>query len=690
MKRMSHRWGLSVALAGLMTLGAKAANEWTPTTGTNDWFDDDNWSLEHYPQAGEDVVIANAGAGVLLTNSTAALGSLTISNSATLVFTNWTTALNATTVTIGAGGTVTCAGPFTNAPAMSNRVYIVCTDLNLAYGGKINVDSRGYSGGTIGSQSGNGPGNVYGGRRGAAYGGYGGWTWLTANNGINNTYGSASAPTWPGSGGAYDATQSGVDGGHGGGAVRLEVSGTLVLNGTISAVGGNCTPFIADGGHYGAGGSGGGIYITCSNTVAGTTGVLQADGGAGMPWGGNGGGGRIALVYDAAAQRNVVPRPTLQFLARTRYDQGYESTQGDIGTVFLSDNSLLIDPINVFGQLLFDNLSTLRMDRLTVSNTWVRFAQEGINVFVTNDVLIVKGSGIGRLDLGGADAYNSERSATTRRLPYYGYSIGAPPVLTVGGNLVVTNGASMHVFAAPTNTTTAYYGARVAVEKDVNVSGGSWIFPHSHYTNGGSAFFSMRSLIVAPNAGFNADDAGWAAGYFGGAGRGPGGGFGGFPGGGGSYGGLGGKVVDTGKIYGSSNAPALPGSGGFGHAMAGGFGGGLIWVQARERIVLGGTLTANGGVSEGGWGAGGSGGGVYLRCKRFVPSVGAVIRANGGTGASSGGGGGGRIAVWRVYDSAPGVVSNFVDGATGASVTGGSGTLVYGWLPPAGTVILIQ
>ena len=61
--------------------------------GTGDWFVVDNWTNTTTPEStripadGDDAVIANAGATVLLTHSPAVLGSLLISN-ATLCFSN--------------------------------------------------------------------------------------------------------------------------------------------------------------------------------------------------------------------------------------------------------------------------------------------------------------------------------------------------------------------------------------------------------------------------------------------------------------------------------------------------------------------------------------------------------------------------------------------------------------------------
>ena len=132
---------------------------------------------------------------------------------------------------------------------------------------------------------------------GGGYGGNGGSSGGTepVPGGVN--YGSATQPTMAGSGGgAYSTTYLG---GAGGGGVHLNVTGTLQVDGRISAAGG-----AAISPNFG-GGSGGSIWLTAA-TLAGA-GVISANGGAGNGLGGGGGGGRIALqVLDECLLRGVV------------------------------------------------------------------------------------------------------------------------------------------------------------------------------------------------------------------------------------------------------------------------------------------------------------------------------------------------------------------------------------------------
>jgi hypothetical protein len=94
---------------------------------------------------------------------------------------------------------------------------------------------------------------------------------------------------------------SGSDrGGDGGGVVRIDVSGTLTVNGTVSADGGDWS------GSYGGGGSGGSVYLNVNRLQGSAQGQLSATGGKGSTsgspdGGGGGGGGRIAVEYTSTS-----------------------------------------------------------------------------------------------------------------------------------------------------------------------------------------------------------------------------------------------------------------------------------------------------------------------------------------------------------------------------------------------------
>lgn len=251
-----RKHSLTHLLAVALILGAAAAQAtvrtWIPAGVDSNWFNAANWSpSDSWPTNG-DAALIMSNKFVLLTNSTDNLESLTITN-ATLMFTNWNTALIASNVTIRNKGSLTHAPCNTNLTlSNTNRVYILCTNLLIDAGGSIYADSAGFTGAPNSSVSGQGPGG--GKETGGSYGGKGGINGYTLTAIPTAPYGSSSVPVNPGSGGG--CTHNGQLGSSGGGAVWIEASGQVVLNGAITANG-------ASADDSGGAGSGGGIYISC-------------------------------------------------------------------------------------------------------------------------------------------------------------------------------------------------------------------------------------------------------------------------------------------------------------------------------------------------------------------------------------------------------------------------------------------
>jgi hypothetical protein len=151
--------------SGLLSMAGTTT--WTGSTD-RDWFVTGNWD-SGIPEDGDDAVIG-VGADVLLTNVTAHLGSLSMSDG-TLMFSNWFTKVEATNVTIS-GGTVTLPPAFDNGQ-MSNRIWFVCDDnFSLSESASIDAGQKGYN------HDSQGPGagleNIFG----AGHGGWGGATSL--------------------------------------------------------------------------------------------------------------------------------------------------------------------------------------------------------------------------------------------------------------------------------------------------------------------------------------------------------------------------------------------------------------------------------------------------------------------------------------------------------------------------------
>jgi hypothetical protein len=610
----------SLVLAFTSVVSGVTTSTWNNTTGN--WSDGTKWD-NGVPAGGDFAVIG--GGTALLSSSSAALGGLTLSGGF-LVFTNWNTCLTAAEVTIGNGATVTLPPAFKNTD-MSNNVYFACSNLTIAATGKIDADYKGYLKGlaAVSPYTGHGPGAgeiVCGG----SYGGRGG-EYDTMIKRAGPVYGSLTAPIHPGSGGSGDSSG---DGGNGGGAVRIEATGKVTVNGSILARGEASAPSFGSG-------SGGAIYIVC-RTFGGSGGVITAAGGAAhySP----GGGGRISIVYNTTAQQGE-PMPVVSISAARGTGGTFNAAFAwNMGTVYFPDRALFNPDLFLFsGQMLAPGPASWAVDHLTVSNATPRFMDPGFTLTVTNDLVIRDG---GRLELGGDQIMTNQHAGSGAFI----YSGSTGPVLQVGGKLVLTNSSSLVVYAGVTNGVAPAYGGRVAVTGEVYVGNTCWIYPHSHPTNGGSVRFEMGSLSVPyTNAGFNADNRGFLKGFATGRikGWGPGGGEQDC---GGSYGGKGGSYrpkFTAAPVYGSMSVPTQPGSGGGSETnKPSSDGGGLIWIETPGPVLLNGILSAE--AYPGNY-SGGSGGGIYLTCQSLA-GTGGVIRAAGGRSPNPlCPGGGGRIAV---------------------------------------------
>ncbi len=162
---------------------------------------------------------------------------------------------------------------------------------------------------------------------GGGHGGFGAAGYTNAGAG-GPTYDTTANPVTTGSGGG--GLNNSI-GGNGGGYVKLTVTGTLQLNGSITANGGN------GGGTAGGGGSGGGIVLSPSTLIG--NGIISANGGNGANgFGGGGGGGRIAINFNSDT-----------FTGNISAFGGSGYNYGGAGTIYTKTNS------QIFGQVLLDN-----------------------------------------------------------------------------------------------------------------------------------------------------------------------------------------------------------------------------------------------------------------------------------------------------------------------------------------------
>ncbi len=520
----------SLILLPIISPAQIVTNRWTGGSDA-DWFNPNNWSLTQIPQAGQAVVLddgfVTAYTNILLTQSTPALASLEITNRL-LTFSNWSTFLSATTITLRSSATLTLPAAFPNG-AMSNRIYLICSNFTMETGSRIDADGRGFAGYYQGAQgTGNGPGGgsiSSGWGAGGGHGGRGGYPQsTTATRGAIN--GSVLDPN-TGSGGG-GGTQYGV-GGHGGGLVRIDATGTLTLNGLITANGGGAA------GYPSGGGSGGGVRLECWRVDSTSTGIIQAIGGnGGTPGdarGGRGGGGRIVIQYNPLAQQTLGP-PAIRLAA-------YGAATGaayaaEAGTLFISDQQFLVPPIPGTNAQIY-GVTNWTLSSLTFTGySWI-LNGPSVHVQITN-TLMVGTNGFLSLHLG-----NTRLDCST---------------------IILTNGGRLSLHSGPTNAATPAYGALVSVTNEIWVGANSWLYPYSDPTNGGSLLFRVKDVILsATNGGIDATGAGFAAlkGY--GAGATDVSQYGG----GGGYGGKGGKGGNTnpsgGAPYGPTNPPIHPGSG---------------------------------------------------------------------------------------------------------------------------------
>lgn len=490
------------------------------------WFDAANWVGGELPVAGDAVTVApNEGRGekkkytLVLDAPTPRYASVELKHGdgtggCVLTMTNWTTRLEADTVTLGGSAVITCAGPF-GENEMSNRIWIVCNDFTMKKAQRIKINNTtwsnfGYlSADDKGYKVSNGPGCV---KYGAAHGGCGGF--LTDQNaGVLAAlpYGDEAWPQTPGSGGTLDKMV-------GGGVIRLDVTGTITIEATstsdcINTISASATQsnFTEDKG-MGAGGS---ISISCGRLISKKA-VITATGGDGrtswdlperafslsLP----GGGGRIAIHYDPTKQQvgDVINttlsaaggRLNCQWHAGKSEPAHWRSPtiadrymqDADLGTVWLTDETLLKDVLGkgLSGSVVHPAEPTL--DGIAFNSGFVRFPLDG-GTMTVNGNLSVSGA-CSRLEFGGSLATNWIVTGTFLRTR-------EPWALNVSGDVTLGEGARLDVRPAMTNGTVGA-GAVVTVGGTLSLGG----YANEFATVGGSYYRVTNTSVVVWNDGY--------------------------------------------------------------------------------------------------------------------------------------------------------------------------------------------
>ncbi len=501
--------------------------------------------------------------------------------------------------------TVTNNGVVTHSAGTAGCNLAVSRDLIIHPGSAIHADGKGY-----GSETGPGAGT------GSSGGGHGG-----EGAGGGGVYGSIAQPTELGSGGAGCGPGSTV--GAGGGAIRLTVGGTLLVDGRVSADGAN-----GDGGTcYAGGGAGGSLWIS-ANTLVGN-GTISANGGGSSGYGG--GGGRLALdtTYD-----------TFSGIVTAR--GGGNIMTGGAGTIFRKL------PTEANGLLSVDNWG---------ANGATTPLPSGSHTF---------------------DSVEAIYGAQFEIPPSVVLNVTSAIAVSTYATITLEGDGDLHSAAAEILPDGRLYLNRSAALSGLHIHSGG-LLSQSGAATGLDLTVSENATIDEQGV-MQVDGRGYTAG------NGPGAGQANFVchcGGGGGHGGKGGAGgAAGGAAYGSVAEPVEPGSGGGGCTPGStpGAGGGTI------RLTVDGTLTVNGWVSADGFsgsdatcnGGGGAGGSIYVSAGTLTGE--GIISARGGSGSTvpttaGGGGGGGRIAIHTSLASGKIVQNLFALGGRG--YTNGEPGTVY-------------
>lgn len=665
---------------------------WTGGGDGRMWHDPANWG-GNLPGPGASVTI---GSGTVAIDApTPHLAALTVgggSSTAKLIVSNWNTKVHADAMTVANKGSIALSGGF-NEVVMSNRIWLAGQTLTVASGGTVTANAGGYlalCGPSVNEQRRrNYTGMPYyftAGKNlsdiGASYGGCQGYPGTVLQHSLSGwTYGSVEEPTDPGTGGGYSSGVSKGDNAYiGGGAIRMDFTGDVVINGTVSAL-----PTVYTSMRWPHSGTGGSVLIYC-RTIGGT-GKILADAQSKdvqFTYSGSSSGGRIAIHYDVTAQEGVECSVLLSANGGLS-GSSYTDRLSDPGTIWLPDAKLVKSPLVHCGQIVIPSLARLDFDSLDVSGRiwwpkdFVLNVAGDLNVVSSN--VYVKGMRFdgGALNVGG----NVRVAGATLRL-------GNGCDATIGGNLVQTNStikgdalaSRIYFQAGPTNDTDrTTFGQTVRIGNTFSVASNSTAFFYSQPTNGAISKVVAKNVVLNQGAAFNANRAGyWPA-------KGPGAGNSVQSAGkmkSASHGGRGGAHSSAylTKTYDNEKRPVEPGSGG-GNINEGG---GAIYVEATGTMTLNGAVRANATVAADTWQGSGSGGSVLIDAYKIRGETG-TVQANGAnskqTNANTGRpGGGGRVAIWSCIDNLAAAVRNAVVAKAGTAPSAISGEV----LPEDGTV----
>ncbi|MEQ9498299.1 MAG: LruC domain-containing protein [Deltaproteobacteria bacterium] len=601
----------------------------------------------------------------------------------------------------------------------------VASDATVHPGGAIRADGRGYLGSR---QAGNGytartRGNVTANASastGGSHGGFGG-----AGGTVANTYDDVYHPVFPGSGGTSASnSNASYRGGNGGGVIRLDVAGTLAINGQISANGGR-------GAAYDSGGAGGSIWLTAGNITSTQTGVaVVADGAYGYYAGG--GGGRIAIYGPRSGW--TVPGHVHAEGGTSRSSNLY----GGPGTIVYGDtdaaaqSNLLVDAtssrnarysdlrVGAFGNVTSVSATTLNTARTLepgalAGHTLRPDAEQHATVTIVNNTatsITITGGDLTTMTAAGrpfyvtdyATQFNSVSIGQTARVDAGVFNVAGDFAIAdtaqldiyeiAADRILMTNGASMNTFD---NTARIYSQADSTVNTAWTVNATTMTLSNSarlrSWAGTLSRIYPLTIVATDLDIGSGAIVESDGRGYLGS--RQAGNGYTARTFGnntanasastGGSHGGYGGAGGTVAQLYGNPYFPNTAGTGGTSASNSnasyrGGNGGGILRISVANLFTLDGVVSAGGGRGAA-YDSGGAGGSIWIDANQILRNTtGVALRVNGAYGYYAGGGGGrvavhyGQLSGW-VVDSA--TVQALPGTSRSSNLYGGPGTILY-------------
>ncbi len=548
---------------------------WTGTVD-DDWTNTANWGGNPLPAAGDNVVIPDVTNDPTIPagtwpSETTRYGSFSISNGAVVTCLGDPTATN--TASGGSDGNPHGIG-----------VTIRCTEATIS--GTMNADLQGFP-------AGQGPGFS----RSASYG---------ADSSFSSAYGNLENPT---------ALGSGSDTQYGGGAIAILATGTVTLNGTLSA---NGT------GDNNRASSGGSVLVECDTFAGAGTGLISAEGGgkSGRTWAGT--GGRVALIYETSTydgKVNVVGGGNINWQWGTR---GAAGTLWEPNRAWPRSGGMVT--INGSYQYHFTNSpGSFVWDELVIDGAWFEIhgnptIEIGSLTLTNNALFYWNDAGVTLSDT--CEVHMSGSRISEFIMPSGEYSLSnitlhANAQLLPLGDVTATNTSSGGTAGEPHGAGVTIRCNNIEIAAGGKIEGSLYGFPESQKGPG-------RSL-------------------------------------GAGYGGMG----QTGSTYGRLSRPTALGSGG--HVISGGGAIRLI----TDTMSFDGEINMNGGSSNNGSGAGGS---VWIEAGIMTGN--GIISAVGGSCTTlSRNGGGGRVAIEMGFGSTYESTNIFVNGGSYPSSSADTGTV---------------